>query len=354
MPYISGQLVRRTLLFVPITTDRFVAKAYTRGADCILLDLEDSIPPWDKEKARLLVKKTIPVVGKGGAEIFVRINHPMELAKKDIEAIVWPGIDGFMYPKASRDEIRELDALTEKYERMRGITPRSLEIIPLIETAWGILHAYDVATSSTRIKAMAGGVGLDTSLEIGCEPGPDIPHGITMVQGVWSSVRELLILACTAAKVQPMGLGGLTRLADGTVIAPVAGGYRDSEGQYRNAILARQMGFKGTTTVHPATIEPLNKGFTPTSAEIEWAHKGLIAFNEGLQQNMASIAFEGRMFDIPAALRARQLIARAEAIAQWDAMKGGAMTNVVENEATLRNNVQRAEPLSAEFTSRSL
>jgi citrate lyase subunit beta/citryl-CoA lyase len=353
MPFINGQLVRRTLLFVPITTDRFVAKAYMRNADCILLDLEDSIPPWDKEKARLLVKETIPVVGKGGAEIFVRINHPLEVAKKDVEAIVWPGIGGFMYPKASRDEICELATLTEKYERMRGITPGSLEIIPLIETAWGILHAYDVATSSPRIKAMAGGVGLDTSLEIGCEPGPEIPHGITMVQGVWSSVRELLILACTAAKIQPMGLGGLTRLADGTVIAPTAEGYRDSEGQYRSAALARQMGFKGTTTVHPATIEPLNNGFTPTSAEVEWAQKGLSAFNEGLQQNMASIAFEGRMFDIPAALRARQLIARAEAIAHWEVKKEEAMKNIDENEAKLRKIIQRADALSAAFTSRS-
>ncbi|UCH37953.1 MAG: hypothetical protein JSV76_01950, partial [Candidatus Bathyarchaeota archaeon] len=286
--------------------------------------------------------------------IFVRINHPMELATKDIEAIIWPGISGFMYPKASCEEIRELDALTETYERTRGITPGSLEIIPLIETAWGILHAYDVATSSPRIKAMAGGVGLDTSLEIGCEPGPEIPHGITMVQGIWSSVRELLILACTAAKIQPMGLGGLTRLADGTVIAPTATGYRDAEGQYRSATLARQMGYKGTTTVHPATIEPLNNGFTPTAAEVEWAQKGLLAFHEGLQQNMASIAFEGRMFDIPAALRARQLIARAEAIAKWELMKKEAMNNLDDNEETLQKNIQRAEALSATFTSGSL
>jgi len=122
-------------MFVPINVPRFVEKAWTRGADAIILDLEDSVPLDQKESARALVKDTIPIVGKGGADVIVRINHPMDLAVKDVEASIWPGLAGVQYPKASTPEIRSLDEIIAGLEKKRGIRSGRIEILPLIESA---------------------------------------------------------------------------------------------------------------------------------------------------------------------------------------------------------------------------
>jgi citrate lyase subunit beta/citryl-CoA lyase len=111
MPNAQNQLftlVRRSKLFVPVNRDKFVAKAWTRGADCIILDLEDAIAPSDKASARKLVKDVIPIVNKGGADVQVRINREYE--EEDLGAIVVPGLDGVMIPKPeSAEEIHRED-----------------------------------------------------------------------------------------------------------------------------------------------------------------------------------------------------------------------------------------------------
>lgn len=301
-------------MFVPINVHRFVEKAWTRGADAIILDLEDSIPLDQKENARAMVKDTIPIVGKGGADVIVRINHPMALAVKDVEASIWPGLVGIQYPKASAPEIRRLDEIIAEFEKKRGVRAGGIEILPLIETVDGIMNAYEIATCSPRIKAMGGGVNLDASLQIGAEPGPEDPYSIhRAADGHFPSVRAMMILAATAAGVQPMGTGSSAR------------DIRDVEGTYKSAVLGRQMGYKGSTCIHPAQIEPLNRGFTPTPEEVEYARKVLKAFEEGLKRGTASVSLEGRMVDIPVAERAKKLIERAEAIAKFERKKSAAI-----------------------------
>jgi citrate lyase beta subunit len=232
VPVIDGELVRRTLLFVPANNPRFVEKAYARGADCILLDLEDSVPSSEKETARRLVKEIIPVVGKGGAEVFVRTNSPIDMAIRDVEAIAWPGLSGLVYPKASVAEILNLDKLMTELEKRRGLSLGSVEIIPLIETAKGILSAYQIATCSSRIRAMAGGVNLDTCLEIGCEGGPEMPWGLTTVPSDWAGIREWMVIVCVAAGIQPMGAGSIEKGPDGTLRALEEFSYMDIEGLF--------------------------------------------------------------------------------------------------------------------------
>jgi citrate lyase subunit beta/citryl-CoA lyase len=328
MPIIDGELVRRTMLFVPTNVPRFVEKAYTRKADCILLDLEDSIPLLEKEAARGLVKETIPVVGKGGADVFVRINHLLPMACKDVEASLWPGLHGIVYPKASMTEMVKLDKLIAELEEQRGLTQGSTEILPLIETAKGIIDALQIATSSPRIRAMAGGVNLDTCLEIGCEGGPEMPWGPAIVPSFWFGVQEWIILACTAASIQPMGTGSMGKGPDGSVYSLNEFSYTDVESNFKAAVLGRQMGFKGTMCIHPAQIEPLNRGFTPTHDEVDWARRALKAFETGVKLRRASVPFEGRMIDIPVAERAKKLQARAERISKWERMKAEAFTEV--------------------------
>ena len=111
------KLVRRSKLFVPVNREKFVEKAWTRGADVIILDLEDAIAPSDKASARKMVKDVIPVVNKGGAEVQVRFNRDYE--EEDLDAIVIPGLDGLMIPKPeSVEEIQRIDRLVTRLEKL--------------------------------------------------------------------------------------------------------------------------------------------------------------------------------------------------------------------------------------------
>jgi citrate lyase subunit beta/citryl-CoA lyase len=343
MPVIDGELVRRTLLFVPANNPRFVEKAYTRGADCILLDLEDSIPLTEKETARRLIKEIIPIAGKGGAEVFVRTNSPINMAIKDVEVITWPGLSGFVYPKASVAEIVTLDKMMTELEKRRGLSVGSLEIIPLIETAKGILDAYQIATCSSRIRAMTGGINLDTCLEIGCDGGPEMPWGPTTVPSDWTGIREWMVIVCVAARIQPMGIGTIDKGPDGTLRALEEFSYTDIETNFRRAVLGRQMGYKGSLCIHPAQVEPTNRGFTPAPEEIDWAKKALKVFEEGVRTGKAAVPFEGRMVDIPVAERAKKLVRRAETIAKWDKMKADSIIGVNAREIQMRAAIKESE-----------
>ncbi len=109
-------LVRRSKLFFPVNREKFVSKAWTRGADCIILDLEDAIAPADKAVARKMVKDVIPIVNKGGADIQVRINR--ELEEEDLDAIIIPGLTSVMIPKSeSAEEIQRIDRLVTQLEK---------------------------------------------------------------------------------------------------------------------------------------------------------------------------------------------------------------------------------------------
>src|SRR3989449_11347995 len=160
--------VRRSGLTMPVVTRRFVDHAWRRGCDFINLDLEDSVPQHLKAHARGLIKDAIPIVRKGGAEAFTRINH--DHVHADLEAIVWPGLSKVNYPKAeTAEEIRLLDAVITRLERERGIRPGMVEIGANSETAKGVTAAYDIASASPRDKEFGGGTGYDMSRDLGVE-----------------------------------------------------------------------------------------------------------------------------------------------------------------------------------------
>src|SRR5256712_9721283 len=155
--FMAAHQVHRSGLTMPVVTRRFVDHAWRRGCDFINLDLEDSVPQHLKAHARGLIKDAIPVVRKGGAEAFTRINH--DYVHADLDAIVWPGVSKVNYPKAeTADEIRLLDALITHLERERGIRPGTVEIGANIETATGVAAAYDIPSVSLRDHD----VGVDT------------------------------------------------------------------------------------------------------------------------------------------------------------------------------------------------
>src|SRR5688572_8753176 len=142
----SQRKVRRSGLTMPVVTPRFVDKAWTRGCDFIVLDLEDSVPQHLKVHARSLIREAIANVCKGGAEAFTRINH--DTMEADVEGVVWPGLRRIKYPKTEHaSEVRALDALISRYERERGIAPGTIEIDASIETAVGVTNVFEIAAA---------------------------------------------------------------------------------------------------------------------------------------------------------------------------------------------------------------
>ena len=303
-----ARTIRRSNLILPVNIPRFVEKAYLRGADAIVLDLEDSVPPGEKENARKLIRDSIPAAARGGATVGVRINNDPSLMPLDVDAAVHPGLQGITLPKAeSADGVRHLEALVEKKERERGIQPGHVQFSLLIETPRGLLKAEEIAVASTRVESMSIG-SEDYCLELGVEPSAD---GQELFYPLcW------VITVCKSVGIRPMGLLGSIAV------------FGDLEGFEAAARRARQLGSEGASCIHPDQVEVLNRVFSPDPAKVEFARRVVEAFEEGVKKGTAPVNLEGKMVDIPVYNRAKLILGRAEAIAAMEKRKAEALGKI--------------------------
>jgi citrate lyase subunit beta/citryl-CoA lyase len=312
-----GRLVRRSSLIFPVNVQRFVDKAHLRGADCIIMDLEDSVPKSEKENARSLIRDYIPVVGKGGGDVAVRVNRPIEQAKKDLEASVWPGLTCVSLPKVeSAGEIRIRDDIITDLERRRGLEKGAVQIAVAVETALGVIKAFEIASASPRIVTI--GVGAeDLTQEMGVQ---------TTGEGreLWYARSKVLIDAY-AAGIQPMGLVGVEPFT-----------WREPEKALDAAVNSRKLGYKGAQSIHPAPIPYLNEGFSIPAEEVGYMRSALEAFKEELGEGTASVNVDGRMIDVASAERCRRILGRADAIAAKERRKNEALKDPAALEERLR------------------
>jgi len=303
-----NQIVRRSTLILPVNIPKFVEKAYQRGADAILLDLEDAVPPAEKENARKLIKNSISLAARGGAEVGVRINKDPSWLPLDVEASVYPGLDGITLPKTeSAEEVRQLEALVEKLERARGIKPGHIEFSILIETPRGLLKAQEIAMASPRIESMTVGME-DYCLELGVEPSPE---GLEIFYPL-----SWIVTVCKAAGIRPMGLLG--SIAE----------FRDLQGFEQAAARARQLGCEGASCIHPDQVPVLNRVFSPPPEKVEYARRAVEVFEEGVRRGTASVNLDGKMVDIPVYNRSKRILQRAEAIAAVEQRKAEALARL--------------------------
>ena len=288
----SQRKVRRSGLTMPVVTPRFIDKAWTRGCDFIVLDLEDSVPRHLKAHARSLIREAIPKVSQGGAEAFARINH--DTMEDDVEGVVWPGLKRIKYPKTeTADEVRRLDALITRFEKERGIEPGTVEIDASIETAVGVTNVFDIASASPRVREFGATTGgYDLSRDLGLEMFVDFD------QFVYPRGEAEL-----AARTLGLGLRTLPFLANTT------GSVSDGDRGLRQAEAARKCGLRlGGGGLNPAVVDGHNVGFTPTEDEIREARQVLedYARLEGTGETWLEI--EGRVIDRYEADRARELL----------------------------------------------
>ena len=297
--------VRRSTLILPVNIARFVERAYARGADAIVLDLEDAIPAAEKASARKLVKDALPLVARGGAEALVRVNNSNALLDADVDASVYPGLDGLTLPKAeSAEQIRSLCASIGRLERARGIAPGHVKLSLIVETPRGLLNVEDIAAADERVVTMSVGPE-DYCLELGVEP------SATGVELAYPVAR--LVTVCKALGIQATGLLG--SIAE----------FRDLAAFEAAAARARQLGCEGAGCIHPDQVAVLNRVFSPAPDKVEHARRVIEAFEDGLKRGTASVSLDGKMVDIPVYRRAQVVLEHASAIAGLEQRKAEAL-----------------------------
>ncbi len=294
--------VWRSGLFVPTNVERFVAKASSRGADVLQLDLEDSIAPGDKAEARKLLPGVVERLHREGrADILVRINQPLELAIRDLEAAVLPGVNGLIITKVEGpDHLRLLDELVSRLEEARGIANGTLRFLALIEAPGPLNRAHEIARATPRTIGLSLG-GEDYATAVGGEP-----NGDTLLMP-----KQQVLQAARAHGLMPMGTIGT--VAD----------YSDLDTYLKVVRLSASFGFVGASAIHPAQVPVLNKGFSPAPEAVAKAETILRMDKEAAAAGRGSWALDGKMIDIPIVQRAEALLVRARAIAALDARKAG-------------------------------
>lgn len=285
--------VWRSLMFVPVNVTKFVETAHTRGADAYILDLEDSIPPAEKTNARGMIAAAAPKVAQGGADVVVRINQPLELAVRDIEAAVSPAIHTLMLPKIdSAGHVRLLAELVDRIEAAKGMPVGHTKFMALIETPAAFGRADEIAAAHPRLISVGLG-SEDFAMEIGGVAATD----------VLTYPKQRVAIAAIANGLMAMG-----------VIGSVAD-FADLEGYRASARLARRFGFRGSACIHPKHVAILNEEFGPKDEDVQWARRVIDVYEKAKAEGRASIQLDGKMVDIPIVVRAERIIAEADRIA---------------------------------------
>jgi citrate lyase subunit beta / citryl-CoA lyase len=282
----------RSLLFVPVTAEKFVRTGADRGADGIILDLEDAVAPSQKERARTLIADAIPQVARNGGDVLVRVNRPWRLLVRDLEAAVIPGIAALMLTKVdSAEHVHAVAEIVAELEAERGLPMGAMKFVVLVETAAGFFRIEAIARSHPRVVALSLGTE-DFTADCGMLPDPEALF----------YPKQHTLIAARAAGILPMGFVG--SIAD----------FRDQEAFRAIVRRSKRLGFMGASAIHPLQVPVLNEEFGVTEAEEERAHRMVAAYEAAFAQGLGAVQFEGAMIDVPVVERAKNVLRRAAAI----------------------------------------
>jgi citrate lyase subunit beta/citryl-CoA lyase len=279
--------LRRSRLYLPGNEPKYFINAGLHGPDAVILDLEDSVHPAQKDAARLLVRNALRAVDFGMAERMVRINQ-LPLGLRDLEEIVPQSPDLILLPKVETsqqvsDVVAAIDSIV-----VRSQVSRPIWLMPILESALGIENAFAIATASDRVVALT--VGLeDYTADIG------VPKTAGGAESLYARMR--VVNAAHAAGVQ--------------AIDSVYGDVGDSDGLLHWAEGSRAMGFEGMGCVHPIQIGILHRAFAPTASELGKALKIVSAYDDAQARGLGVVSLGSKMIDAPVVQRALKLVALA-------------------------------------------
>ncbi|MFV0490615.1 MAG: HpcH/HpaI aldolase/citrate lyase family protein [Pseudorhodobacter sp.] len=265
----------RSLLYVPAHVRRFVAKAHERGADAVILDLEDAVPEGEKDAARAALSQAVPEAGRSAARVFVRVNATDRLAQ-DIQASQAAGAFGIMLPKV--DTAADLDVLPPSFRQN----------IAIVESARGLMAAREIAAHPAVAALCLGSEDFATDT------------GAVASAEVLRLPKRLLHYAAKAEGKLSLGL------------LRSAAQFDDDEGLEAAASEAANFGFDGATCIHPKVVAVLNRAFIPGPERLAWARRVIRAAQEAARQGRGAFMLDGEFIDAPIVTRAEAIIARAE------------------------------------------
>jgi len=284
------------MLFVPGDSARKFARGSTSGADALILDLEDSVAASQKDAAREYVAALLDHRAPRDWAFFVRINPlDTDLTDRDLAAVVKPGLDGILLPKANgADDVATIAGRLDRLEAAAGMEPGGVRIaVVATETPQALFALGSYAPAHNRLTALTWGAE-DLAAAVGATENKE-------ADGSWTSpyvmARNLCLFAAVAAGVAPID----TLYAD----------FRDSDGLARDCARSRRDGFTGRLAIHPDQVAPINAAYAPSAAEIAQARRIVDAF--AANPDAGTLGIDGKMVDIPHLKAARRTLAEAGA-----------------------------------------
>ncbi|MCZ7612357.1 MAG: aldolase/citrate lyase family protein [Ignavibacteriaceae bacterium] len=276
--------LRRSRLYLPGNEPKFFMNAGLHSPDGIILDLEDSVAPTEKDAAQLLVRNVLRSVDFYNAERMVRINQ-LPKGLDDLKYIIQHNVNVILVPKCeSAEQIKQLEKEVDKLKKQQKVN-NAIYFMPIIESALGVIKAYEIATASKNNCALA--IGLeDYTADIGTQRTNEGRESIY--------ARQTLVNAAKAAGIQAID----------TVFSDVS----DMEALRQSVLEAKSLGFEGKGCIHPRQIKVVHDAFAPTTEEIEKAKKIVLAFEEAEKKGLGVVSLGSKMIDPPVVKRAQRTI----------------------------------------------
>jgi citrate lyase subunit beta / citryl-CoA lyase len=275
---------RFSRLYLPGNTPGLMINAGLHSADGIILDLEDSVAPEKKDEARILVRNALRQINFCGAERMVRINQgPRGL--DDLHFVIPHNVNLVLVPKCeSADNIRQVEKEISGIKKKFNLKDHVF-LMPIIESALGIEHSFEIACASENIVALA--IGLeDYTADLG------VTRTVEGKESFYARTR--LVVAAKAAGIQPID----------SVFSDVA----DMEALKQNVLISKSLGFEGMGCIHPRQIPVIRQGFAPDETEIEKSKKIVLAFETAKLKGLGVVALGSKMIDPPVVARAQKII----------------------------------------------
>ncbi|NQV49195.1 MAG: citrate lyase ACP [Candidatus Marinimicrobia bacterium] len=278
---------RRSRLYLPGNQPKLFLNAGIHKPDCIILDLEDSVPPAEKDGARLMVRNALRTLDFFGSERMVRINQGA-LGMEDLEAIIRHNVHTVLLPKTeSADQVIAMEAKVNEILKSKGLK-QQIYYMPILESATGVLNAREIAMASKNNVGLAMGLE-DYTADIGTQ---------RTLEGKESFfARSMLVNAARAAGIQPID----------TVFSDVS----DEKALRASVQTTKSMGFDGMGCIHPRQIRPIHEEFAPTELEITKAKTIIMAADEAEARGLGVVAVGSKMIDPPVVKRAERTIKMA-------------------------------------------
>ena len=289
--------IRRSRLYIPGNNPAMIRNAPLFGADQVIFDLEDGVAVNQKDTARLLVRNALKELDFGETEVTVRVNGlDTEFFEDDIREIIPAKPYAIVFPKAEdQSQMLEVCDLMAIQEEKNDMHIGTVKLMPIIESAYGILQVDKIAIGCDRIVGISPG-GEDLTADLGAER---TTEGEELLY-----IRSRLVLAARAAGIQ--------------VYDTIYPNVRDIEGLYRQTKKIVKMGFDGKACIHPCQIEPIHRAFMPTEQQIDRAERIVEAYRRAQEEGIGVICVDNRMIDVPVVKRSERIIKRAEAAKKHD------------------------------------